>query len=159
MPIIIDGYNLLWAVQKVGHTHEAITEVQLCHVVGRYIRATGEKGEIVFDGAGPPEKTRFDNITHLEVSFSGLAADADKVIEDKIKASTAPKNLTVVSSDRQVRAAAHARKAQTLKSEVFWQKLTAELTRTRPAEEPPAKRWGLTDVETEHWMKFFGIEP
>jgi len=159
MPIIIDGYNLLWAVQKVGPPQQAITDVQLCNIVSRYLRALGDKGEVIFDGTGPPEKSRFDNITRLEVVFSGLAADADKVIEHKIKASSAPKNLTVVSSDRQVRAAAHARKAQTLKSEVFWQKLTQELTRTRPADEPPAKRWGLSDVETEQWMKFFGIQP
>lgn len=159
MPVIIDGYNLLWAVQKVGNAQQAITEVQLCNIVSRYLRAVGDSGEVVFDGIGPPEKSRFDNITRLEVVFSGPATDADKVIENKINASSAPKNLTVVSSDRQVRAAAHARKAQTLKSEVFWKKLTEQLTRPRPAEEPPAKRWGLSDVETEQWMKFFGIQP
>jgi predicted RNA-binding protein with PIN domain len=114
MPIIIDGHNLLWAIQNVGHTHEPIAELQLCHIVSRYLRTAGEKGQIVFDGTGPPDKGRFDNISALEVLFSGPTAEADKIIEDKVRASTAPKKLTVVSSDRQVRAAAHARKAQTL---------------------------------------------
>jgi predicted RNA-binding protein with PIN domain len=158
MPIIIDGHNLLWAIQNVGHTHEPIAELQLCHIVSRYLRAAGEKGEIVFDGTGPPDKGRFDNISALEVLFSGPAADADKIIEDKVRASTAPKNLTVVSSDRQVRAAAHARKAATVKSEVFWQNLARELTRKRPQEEPPAKRWGLSESETEQWLEFFGLD-
>jgi predicted RNA-binding protein with PIN domain len=158
MPIIIDGHNLLWAVQEVSRTHETITELQLCHIVSRYLRSTGDKGEIVFDGAGPPDKGRFDNISALEVLFSGPSADADRIIEDKVRASTAPKNLTIVSSDRQVRAAAHARKAATVKSEVFWQNLTKELTRARPQQEPPAKRWGLSDVETEQWLEFFGLD-
>jgi len=157
--IIIDGHNLLHSILKVGEEFESISDAALCHVVGRYLKLTGEKGEIVFDGTGPPDKGRFDNISNLEVFFAGLGTDADSVIEDKIKANTAPKRLTVVSSDRRLRNAARARKATTVKSDVFWTNLQKQLSRSRKInKEPMAKRRGLSESETEHWLKIFGIE-
>ena len=182
MPLIIDGHNLRWSIQKAGPVRtnplrsrgrrdrnrrpsngagedfKSITDLQLCYIVGRYLKLTGEKGEIVFDGTGPPDKTGFDNISNLEVLFAGLATDADTIIEDKIKASTAPKRLTIVSSDRRLRAAARARKATAVKSEVFWTNLSKQLSRGKTIKEPAAKRWGLSESETEQWLKFFGLE-
>ncbi|MHC4060756.1 MAG: NYN domain-containing protein [Planctomycetota bacterium] len=158
MPVIIDGNNLLWAVHEVGDDSEQTDRLRLCCIVGRYLKLAGETGQIVFDGAGPPDKTAFDNITSLEVFFAGLSAEADEVIEDKIKASTAPRRLTVVSSDRRLRAAARARKAGAVKSETFWNQLRTMFTRGRTDKEPAAKRWGLSEIETEQWLRFFGIE-
>ena len=155
---IIDGHNLLRAVQRSSEEFESISDVQLCQIVGRYLKLTGKNGEIVFDGTGPPDKSGFDNISNLEVFFAGLATDADTAIEDKIKASTAPKRLTVVSSDRRLRDAARARKAASVKSQVFWANLQKQLSRKRTIKEPPAKRQGLTESETEQWLKFFDLE-
>jgi hypothetical protein len=41
---------------------------------------------------------------------------------------------------------------------VFWENLRKELSRKRTRGEPPAKRSGLSEVETEQWLKFFGID-
>ncbi len=158
MPLIIDGYNLLRAIQKVDEDSESFSDVGLCQIIGRYLKQIGEKGEIVFDGTGPPDKSRFDNISNLEVFFAGLGSDADTVIEDKIKASTAPKRLTIVSSDRRLRDAARARKAASVKSQVFWDNLQKQLKRKKTIKEPEAKRRGLTESETRQWLKFFDIE-
>ena len=156
--IIIDGYNLLWSTQERSENFESISDVQLCYIIGRYLKQTGQKGEIIFDGVGPPDKDGFDNISNLEVFFVGTATDADTVIEDKIRANTAPKRLTVVSSDRRLRDAAKARKAIALKSEVFWGDIQKQLSRKKTASEPAAKRLGLSESETEQWLKFFGLE-
>ena len=156
--IIVDGYNLLRAVQKTSEESESITDVQLCRIVGRYLKSTGEKGQVVFDGIGPPDKSGFNNINNLEVFFAGLSSDADTVIEDKIRASTAPKSMTVVSSDRRLRDAARARKATSVKSDAFWNDLNKRLSRKRTAKEPSAKRKGLTESETKQWLEFFGLE-
>lgn len=158
MPIIIDGYNLLWSIQESGEEFESISDVQLCWVIGRYLKAIGENGEIVFDGTGPPDKSRFDNISNLEVFFAGLATDADTVIEDKIGANTAPKRLTIVSSDRRLKDAARARKAAVIKSELFWGNVQKQLSRKNTSKEPAAKRRGISESETEQWLKFFGLE-
>jgi len=182
MPLIIDGHNLLWSIEKtspVGSTPNKrrdrlnkyertsngaseefgpITEVRLCQIVGRYLKLTGGKCEIVFDGTGPADKSGFDNINNLEVFFAGVGTDADTVIEDKIRASTAPRRLTVVSSDRKLRDAARARKATVVKSQVFWSNLLRRLSRGKRIREPTAKRLGLSESETEQWLKFFGLE-
>ena len=158
MPIIIDGYNLLHSIQKSSEDFEPIGDVQLCRIVGRFLKLTGEKGEIVFDGTGPPDKSGFDNISNLEVFFAGLATDADTVIENRIKANTAPKRLTIISNDRRLRDAARRRKVKSVKSEEFWGNVQKQLSRKRVTEEPTAKRQGLSEGETEQWLKFFGLE-
>lgn len=155
---IIDGHNLLHAICKTVGDTEAISEVGLCRAVRRFLELTGEKGEIIFDGTGPQDKAGFDNIVNLEVSFAGLGSDTDTVIEDKIKASTAPKRLTIVSSDRRLRKAARARKAASVKSEMFWANLLRQLSRKATVEEPAAKRQGISESETKQWLAFFGLE-
>jgi predicted RNA-binding protein with PIN domain len=122
------------------------------------MKAVREKGEIIFDGTGPRDKSGFDNIANLEVLFAGLGSDADTVIENKIKASTAPKRLSIVSSDRRLRDAARTRRATAVKSEVFWENLQKQLKRKKHVKEPEAKRMGLSESETRQWLEFFGIE-
>jgi hypothetical protein len=155
---LIDGYNLLHSIRKVSEDSEQIGDVWLCRIISEYLRLTGQKGEIVFDGTGPRDKSGFDNINNLEVFFAGLGSDADTVIESKIKASSAPRRLTIVSSDRRLRDAARGRKATGIKSQIFWDKLCRQLSRKKAAKEPPAKRLGITESETEQWMKLFGLE-
>ena len=82
----------------------------------------------------------------------------DTVIENKIRANTAPKRLSIVSSDRRLRDAARTRKATALKSDVFWDNLQKQLRRKKPVKEPEAKRMGLSESETKQWLEFFGIE-
>ena len=165
---IIDGNNLLHSIQKTDTCRdmaparlkgsESISDVGLCRIIGRYLKLVGQKGEIIFDGTGPRDKSGFDNISNLEVFFAGLGTDTDTVIEDKIGANTAPKRLTIVSSDRRLRKAARTRKATSLKSDVFWNNIHKQLSRKRPEKEPQAKRQGLTDGETKQWLEFFGFE-
>jgi len=158
MPLIIDGYNLLHSIHKTNEDSDAISDIQLCRIVDIFLTQTGQKGEIIFDGTGPPDKSKFDNTTKLEVLFAGRGGDADTVIENKIKASTDAKRLTVVSSDRRVLRAARAKRAAAIKSNVFWDNLQRQLSRKKTAREPPAKRRGLSESETEQWLKFFGLE-
>ena len=155
---IIDGHNLLWAIQEADDGSESISDVQLCRIVGRYLKLAGEKGEIIFDGTGPRDKSGFEDISNLEVFFAGLGTDTDTIIEDKIRANTAPKRLSIVSSDRRLRKAAQVRKATAVKSELFWSNLQKQLSRKKGIREPAAKRQGLTDGETKQWLKFFGLE-
>lgn len=155
--IIIDGNNLLHAIIKLEEDSGAISDVGLCRILSRYFALTAEKGEIIFDGTGPPDKSRFDNISNLEISFAGLGTDTDTVIEDKITASTSPKRLTIVSSDRRLRSAARTRRATSIKSDVFWNDVQKQLSRKRPVKEPKEKRQGLNEGETEQWLEFFGF--
>ncbi len=158
MPLIIDGYNLLHSIHKADEDSDAISDIQLCRIVDTFLTQTGQKGEIIFDGTGPPDKEKFDNMKKLDVLFAGPGKDADTVIENKIKASTDAKRLTVVSSDRRVLQAARARRAAVIKSNVFWNNLQRQLSRKKTVREPPAKRQGLSESETEQWLRIFGLD-
>ena len=135
-----------------------ISDVQLCHIIGSYLNLTGQRGEIIFDGIGPPDKSGFDGISNLEVFFAGAGSDTDTVIEDKIIANSAPRRLRVVSSDRRLRKAARARKATSITSEAFWHNIQKQLSRKKTVKEPSAKRQGLSDSETRQWLDIFGLE-
>jgi len=156
--LIIDGHNLLYSIHKVEEDSEVISDVGLSRIIDRYLKLTGQKGEIVFDGTGPRDKVIFDRMDAVEVLFAGMGTDADTVIEGKVKAHTAPKRLTIVSSDRRLRRAARARKATSVKSEDFWNSVQKQLSRKRPKREPAAKRHGLSESETKQWLELFGLE-
>ena len=156
--IIIDGHNLLYSVHKMEEDSQVISDIGLSRIIGKYLKLTGQKGEIVFDGTGPRDKEIFDRVDGVEVLFAGIGTDTDTVIEGKIKANTAPKRLTIISSDRRLRRAARARKATSLKSEDFWISVQRQLSRKRPKKEPSAKRHGLSESETNQWLELFGLE-
>ncbi len=159
MPFLIDGYNLQKQIQKIDSEFETLSDTYLCKILSRYLKAIREQGQIIFDGIGPPDKTEFENLDNIEVLFTGRNIDADSIIERKIKANTAPKRLVVVSSDRQVRAAAAKRKAVGIKSEDFWPMVTSQLSRrSKRRAEPRSKHDGLTQSETDVWCDFFGME-
>jgi len=158
MPVLIDGHNLLRSIQKTSEDFGSVAAVRLCQIISRYLKLTNENGEIIFDGTEPKDGSGFDNISNLEVFFAGRGVDADTIIENKIRASTAPKRLTVVSSDQRLRKAARARKATAVKSKDFWDNLQKQLSRKKTIKEPASKRQGLSQGETEQWLKFFGIE-
>jgi len=158
MPFIIDGTNLLRSIEGSASGAEPLTDVGMCFIISRYFGRIGQKGQIVFDGTGPADKSRLDNVSGLEVCFSGLGVEADDVIEDKIRANTAPRGLMVVSSDHRLRNAARARRAVSVKSEVFWGRLQKELSSEQHVcKEPHSKQAGLTQGETEQWLKFFDL--
>jgi predicted RNA-binding protein with PIN domain len=158
MPFLIDGYNLLWSVNNLSQEAEPITEAGLCWKISRYMQILGESGEIIFDGTGPRDKSVFDEIPKLSVLFAGLGVEADDVIETKIKINTAPKRLSVVSNDRRLIKAARARKAVSLKNEELWIKLAKGSSRRKKTPEPPQKQHGLSNSETEQWLKFFDMD-
>ncbi|OHB55097.1 MAG: hypothetical protein A2Y07_05530 [Planctomycetes bacterium GWF2_50_10] len=160
MPVLIDGYNLLRSVEKVSDT-ETLTDTALCRLISNYLRYIGELGEIVFDGIGPREKGPFQNLPNLDVTFSGSQVEADEIIEIRIEANTAPKRLMVVSSDRRIVAAASKRKAVSVKVELFWAEMMATLARIpkkKKFAEPLEKRQGITEAETDYWLKVFGFK-
>ncbi len=156
--IIIDGYNLLRSVQKSFEDFELVTDIHLCRLIDAYLKLIDEAGCIVFDGIGPPDKEIFENMSRLEVIFSGRNSDADGVIEDKISANTAPRRLVIVSNDHRLRTAARRRRATSLKTEAFWESVLIEISRKSRPREPRAKREGISESETKQWLKRFGLD-
>jgi len=156
MPFLIDGYNLLRVIQRSEIT-ALLDEAGLIRILTEYLRRLRGRGQIIFDGIGPPDKTGLGGFRNLDVFFSGSILDADTVIEEKIQSNTAPRSLIVVSSDRRLVAAARRRKAVSIRSEVFWESVCKRLEKEPPRPEPKEKRQGISQSETQQWLKLFGL--
>ncbi len=158
MSYIIDGTNLLRTIESDEERFAPVDQYRLCWTISRFLGRVSEQGQLVYDGTGPSDKQRLDNIHNLEVRYAGARMDADTVIEEIIKASANPKNLVVVSTDRQLRRAAVQRGAQTLRADTFWETVLKEMQKKRAPGEPSAKRHGLSESETEHWLDVFDMD-
>lgn len=157
MPLLVDGYNLLRSIQK----HEqfaAMDEVDMCRILTDYLDRTRDRGQVVFDGTGPPDKSRFGPYRNMEVYFSGQNIEADTIIEEKIEANTAPRSLIVVSSDRRLKAAAKRRRATPVGAEDFWMLVVKTLEKDLPRPEPKEKRHGITNAEADKWLDLFDLD-
>jgi predicted RNA-binding protein with PIN domain len=157
MPVLIDGYNLLRVVQK-QEQFAGMDEAELCRMLEEYLSRTRDRGQVIFDGIGPPDKSRLGPWRNMEVYFVGQRTDADTIIEERIKDCSAPRSLIVVSSDRRLKTAAKHRKAVSIGAEDFWGMLCKTLEKDMPRPEPQEKRRGITDAETDRWMDLFDLK-
>lgn len=157
MPVLIDGYNLLRAAQKILEQGD-FADADLCVVLCEFLRRVHDNGTIVFDGIGPPNKQGLMGLDRLEVIFSGRNVEADSVIEQYIRENSAPKRLVVVSSDRRIRTAAKRRKCPDISAGDFWLQICNTVEKQLPTPEPKAKRIGIGEKETDRWMKAFGLD-
>jgi hypothetical protein len=156
MPFLIDGYNLLRSVQKQLE-QTLFAEAELCMVLREYLRRRRSYGTIIFDGIGPRNKERLQGVGSLQIGFSGHGVEADAVMERLIMENTAPKRLTVVSSDRRIRTAAKHRKCSDIKADDFWQQVCDCVEKPAAAREPQEKRQGISPAEADAWMTVFGL--
>lgn len=156
--LLVDGYNLLRAVQNLSEETAGVSDTQICLIISRYLAITKNTGAIIFDGIGPRDKSGFNNAANLEVVFSGRNKEADDVIEKLILINSAPRSLKVVSSDRRIKAAAGKRKAAAINSIDFWLDMLKTIDKkAKKKAEPPAKYLGISESETEYWLKLFGL--
>ncbi len=157
MPYLIDGNNLIHALMEVG---PAVERVGLCAVLAKALPA-GEDVCVVFDGPHPEMGFPAELAERVEAIFTP-GHPADETIIARIAANSAPRRLTVVSSDREIRRAATRRRCQSVSSEDFAQTLCHLLDKAdtpgRPGPEPKEKRHGLSEEQTDDWLRYFGLK-
>ncbi len=160
MPIIVDGFNLLHYVCSCeDQNNSPITDSELCELLDKYLVSVRDRGEIIFDGIGPPDKSIFKRYSNLDLIFSGSDLEADDVIEYKIHKANALKHLMVVSSDRRIIAAAKEKKAIAVKCDEFWDYMHKNLAYDKKRiREPKEKQFGITEAETKQWLEIFGLD-
>jgi predicted RNA-binding protein with PIN domain len=167
MRILIDGYNLMYAV---GAMPRNIAPDALRKVRHRFLNELGalippidaHQTTVVFDASIVLEhlpKTQTQK--GMTILFAVDDDDADSRIEELIRKHSAPKNLTVVSTDLRVRQAATRKKAKAVKSEDFWAELKAKKTKpldrpAPPSREEKARNEGLSEAESAYWLAEFG---
>jgi len=152
VPYLIDGNNLIFALHEVG---PEVDRLGLCELLDR-LAARGERVCVIFDGPPPDAPTaRILAGKRAEAIFPSPRS-ADALLLERIAANSAPRRLTVVSSDREIRRAAARRRCKVRKSEefaVFLVKLDQD--RKPPPDEPPEKRHGLSPEQVDAWLEEF----
>jgi uncharacterized protein len=165
MAILIDGYNLLHASGILGRGVGPGSLERSRNALLNFLAESLEESElprtfVVFDArSAPPGLPRIVTHRGMTVRFAEPGSDADDVIEQLIKADSAPRRLTVVSSDHRLHRAARRRKARPVDSDEWY----AEVLRKRIAgvrrKSPGLKPTDLPgDGEVRFWLRQFGLE-
>jgi len=164
---LVDGYNLLNAcgveaapgppgTPELDRARQGLldflAEVLTAEEVGRTL--------VVFDAHGPRRRGAVEErYRGLSVRFAVQYPDADTLLEQLIAQHTAPKQLTVVSSDHRVQRAARRRRAKFIDSEDWYAALCRRLrNRSREGRQVvPDTTNPLDAAAVEDWLRTFGL--
>jgi len=168
---LIDGYNLMHAKGAISGKEPGLKAFLLKR--RRFLTVLADamgvemarETTVVFDANSPPSD--FD----VETSYKGLTLifalgdeNADARIERLIAQHSAPKSLTVVSTDHRIRRAATRRKARVLTADQFLdlierprgQEKPAGSTDARPSSHVVDRDLPLSSHEAAYWLEKFG---
>lgn len=157
MPLIIDTYNALH-VTGVLPPELAVGEPTGLAALIAASRFGSDAVWLVCDGV-PRGASRVGRIV---IEGAGPGRSADDHIAAFLDRSSAPRRLTVVTSDRAIQRKARSRGADWMKSEEFLALLAedakrARPSRGRPAPQNPRRSVPLDAREVAGWMKLFEI--
>lgn len=164
MALLIDGYNLLHASGVLAPEGRGTSLERARTALLEFLERVVEPAEqarttVVFDARyAPPGLPR--QLWHGEICirFAARQREADDLLEELIRQDSAPRQLTVVSSDHRVQRAARRRRALALDSEDW---VARQLRRRRHSARPPSAKPTdpLSDDEVERWLAEFGDGP
>jgi len=164
MSLLIDGYNLLSAVgilaRGVGPGSLQRARLALLNFLAESLDPQDvPRTTVVFDAADPPPGLP-RSVSHrgLTVRFASQYEDADTLIEELIRADSAPRRLTVVSSDHRLQRAARRRKAKSIDSDAWYARIVRRRQQRRESTpEAPAKPpVPLLEEDVDYWIRQFG---
>ena len=149
MPYLIDGHNL---IPRLGFRLDSLEDdMDLVAVLQEFTRRKRHTVEVYFDGA-PPGHAGTRKLGSIKAHFIRIGQTADSAIRARLqKMGPAAKNWTVVSSDREVQAAARAARAESIPSERF-AKILRQARQTEPIKEELTT---LSEEEVKEWMGLF----
>lgn len=157
MPLIIDTYNVLHVTGVLPPEFATGEPEELARLIAASRFGT-EAVWLVCDGV--PRGAA--QVGRILIEGAGPGRTADEHIMRFLERSSAPRRVTVVTSDREIVRHARARGAETIRSEEFLAQLAEDARRRRPwkprASEPdPRRSVPLGDREVAGWMRLFGI--
>ncbi len=154
MSYLIDGHNLIPKI--TGLSLDMLDdEMQLIDQLQEFCRRRRKTVEVFFDNA-PPGQPRARVFGAVKARFVRQGQTADQAIFRRLEQlGRAARNFTVVSSDRQVKAAGRAWGAQWVTSEKFAQ-LLKETLQDSTEENESRSEIELQPEEIEDWLEIFG---
>jgi len=115
MMVLIDGHNALGALDIHGRTHEERRHALMSRVAGLSPGAT-----VFFDARRAPEGLFEREALHGILAIYCREREADDFILDAVRDSANPKQVTVVTNDRQIAGTARQHGAKAVAVEEFF---------------------------------------
>ncbi|MCP4541912.1 MAG: NYN domain-containing protein [Chloroflexi bacterium] len=151
MPILIDGHNLIGKLPDI-HLDDPDDEAKLVVRLKSYCARTSKRVTVVFDHGLPGGRSWELSGGGVETVFAPTGRTADRILCERLRQARDPRGLTVVTSDRQVIAAAKAQGARVMRSEQF----AVQLNTPRTVETIETERdVNLSADEVQEWLKMF----
>lgn len=150
MTLLIDTYNVLHVVGVLPPEIAGLDTSSLASLLIES-RWRGEKCVLVCDGkptGKPAPESKF-----IRICFAGPGVSADEVIAGFVKASSAPRRITVVSNDREVQRDARRRRCRIMSAETFLSLLSEDAEKSTNA--TPVSEQSLGSVED--WVEEFNV--
>lgn len=157
--LLIDGYNLLHAAGVFGTGGRTCLEgarEALLDWLGTVLGdAQRSRTTIVFDAReAPPGLPRTGQKHGMTILFAPRGHEADELLEELIRTYSAPRSLTVVSSDHRLHRAARRRRATAIDSDQWVASIRNQLTHPPSASDdrdaPPDE-----DDDVGTWLEEF----
>lgn len=166
MALLIDGYNLLNSTGICAPDNQPVSLEGSRRALLNFLADILAPGEIprttvVFDAHQPPPGLpRVVEYRGLTVRFASRYPDADSLIEELILSDTAPRRLTVVSSDHRIQRAARRRRARAIDSHVWYAQIVQRHAVGREAARRRTVQSALPlgEADVAYWLKQFGAE-
>jgi predicted RNA-binding protein with PIN domain len=151
MRYLIDAYNVLHLVHRLPDRHAVVNTTDLCRLIER---SQMGRATVVCDGRPKPDEDPSAMGESVRMIHSGASQDADTVIEKMLEEDPGARDMTVVSNDRRIQAAAKRRGAASMASETFLNRLAEALDSQRSNTRSNRPELG----DTDHWMRKFELD-
>ena len=158
LPTLVDAYNVL---HVVGVLPPELAGIDLEELASLLEGSRFDRGEVLLICDGVPKPHQVSG-GRVHVRFAGAGTTADELIIRLVRRSSAPRQLTVVTTDREIAQHARRRRATVLSSEFFLASLVEDhhaksrsgvRTARRPAGIHPADR-----RQVDHWLRLFNLD-
>jgi predicted RNA-binding protein with PIN domain len=157
MRYVIDGYNVLhaWGMLR-GSVRKGELERARLQLLDRLRQAHGDI-TVVFDARNAAKDANLEQDYHgIHVCYA-RDETADDRIEEILRHTPVPADMTLVSSDRRLLEAARRRGCRRLRCLEYLEELQHHPPApTPPPPPPPAKPDGPTPEEEREWLEIFG---
>ncbi len=151
MPFLIDGHNLIGRLPDL-RLDDPDDEAKLVARLRTYCARAGKRATVVFDRGLPGGRSDALSNSRVEVVFAATGRSADGILRERIRRARDPRGLMVVTSDREVIAAAQSQGARVVRSEEF-------AARLEPRQETSVEKDAhLSAEEIEEWLRVFGAK-
>jgi predicted RNA-binding protein with PIN domain len=169
---LIDGYNLMHSAGAAGG--KEVSREAFRRRRRRFLTILAEslgsqrarETTIVFDASSPPGDFELESTyQEMKIVFALGDENADARIEQIIAQHSAPKSLTVVSTDHRIRRAAKRRKAKAVTADRFLEfldQLQSKKRHEQSPQNPPkecdsARDLPLSSEESAYWLEEFAL--